>query len=350
MIDWESLQVVRFWPLALALVTAALLFALWFYRRKAIFPDIRLVTATRPAKGWIDRLPVAAGAALLLLLTLAIMEPSVVRVETIDQRARDFLILVDTSRSMRHDTKVRRGDFELNFERRIGAFATAVDDPNTIPYIARYELARESLLSFLSDRRAEDRVGLIYFNDDAHSVSALTSNITFIVDQLGSMDDYVNWGTDIATAMDSGLSLLDRFPDENKRTVILLTDAETRYTQELQQQLARLANANLSFYLLWITTDDSDDSNEDVASFLNLAQSVGNVVTIQDLDSENLQNALLDVSRMEGYGYEEVRRQFVDLSHPILQATRILLILWLTLMATVFHPSINRDAFEERSL
>jgi len=349
LIDWDSFQVARFWPLALALITAALLFALWIYSRKSVFPDIRLVTATRPAKGWIDRLPVTAGAALLLLLTLAIMEASVVRVETIDRRARDFLILVDTSRSMRHDTKVRRGDFDLNFERRVGAFATAVDDPNTIPHIARYELARESLLSFLSDRRAEDRVGLIYFNDDAHSVSALTSNIAFIVDQLASMDDYVNWGTDIATAMDSGLSLLDRFPDENKRTVILLTDAETRYTQELQQQLARLANANLSFYLLWITTDGNDDSNEDVASFVNLAQSIGSVVTIQDLDSENLQNALLDVSRMEGYGYQEVRRQFVDLSQPILQVTRILLVVWLTLMATIFHPSINRETYEERN-
>lgn len=111
-----------------------------------------------------------------------------------------------------------------------------------------YELARESLLGFLADRRAEDRVGLIYFNDDAYTVAALTTNISFVIQQLAAMDDYVNWGTNIAVAMDTGLNLLDRYPDQNKRTLILLTDAETRFTEELEHQLARLA-----FYLLWLT-------------------------------------------------------------------------------------------------
>jgi Mg-chelatase subunit ChlD len=340
LIDWGSIQVDNYWPLFLGLLGAAGLIALWFYRRRRIFPDVDLITATRTKAAFGDRLPVAIGAILLALLVLVMMKPSVVRVETIDQRARDFLILVDTSRSMRHDTRVRRSDFDLRFERRAGAFSTAVDDPGEIPYIARYELARESLMTFLNGRRAEDRVGLIYFNDDAHAVSALTSNIAFVVEQLASMDDYVNWGTDIATALDSALNMLGRYPDQNKRTVILLTDAETRYTKELEQQLARLANANLSFYLLWITTDENGESNEDVASFLSLAKSAGSVVTIEDPDSENLQSALLDVSRMEGYRYQEVRRHFVNLEQPILQATRALFVLWLLLMATIFRPGI----------
>jgi Mg-chelatase subunit ChlD len=338
LIDWGSMQFAHNWPLLLALGTAALLIALWSYRRRRLFPDIHLVTATRARGGLTDRLPMAIGSVLLLLLTIVLLEPSVVRVESIEQRARDFLILVDTSRSMRHDTKVRRDEFDLRFERHVGAFATAVDDPGEIPFIARFELARESLMTFLKGRRAEDRVGLIYFNDDAHSVSALTSNIGFVVEQLASMDDYVNWGTDIATALDSGLNMLDRYPDRNKRTIILLTDAETRYTTELEQQLARLANAGLSFYLLWITADDNTDSSEDVATFLDLARSVGNVVTIDDPDSENLQRALLDVSRMEGYRYRETRREFVDLARPVLTATRILLVIWLLSMATVFRP------------
>lgn len=348
MIDWGSIQVANYWPLLLASISGAGLFALWFYRRKRLFPDVDLLTATRTGIGLGDRLPIATGAVLLLLLMVAMMRPSVVRVETFDQRARDFLILVDTSRSMRHDTKVRRSDFDLHFERRVGAFSTAVDDPREIPYVARYELARESLMTFLSGRRAEDRVGLIYFNDDARSVSALTSNIAFVVEQLASMDDYVNWGTDIAVALDSALNLLDRYPGQNRRTVILLTDAETRYTKELEQQLARLANASLSFYLLWITADENGESNEDVASFLKLAHSAGSVVTIEDPDSNNLQTALLDVARMEGYGYQEIRRHIVDLAQPILQATRWLLIIWLLLMATIFRPGINRDVFEVR--
>lgn len=345
MIDWNSIDVARWWPLWLFAGTAALLFSLWARRRRTLFPDATLLKASRPT-GILDRLPVASGATVLLLLTLVMMEPSAVRVDTIEQRARDFMILVDTSRSMRHDTEVRRDAITLSFERRVGAFSEAVDDPATIPHIARYELARESLLRFLAARRPEDRVGLTYFNDDAYPVSALTSDLSFVVKQLGAMDDYVNWGTDIATAMDSALDLLRRYPGQNRRALILLTDAETRYTKELEQQLARLANDQLSFYLLWIVTDDTDTPREEVSSFLDLARSMGTVVTIEDLDADDLRTAFQDIGRMEAYAYPEIRRTVVELSEPMLQAARMLLIVWLPLMGTVFHPSIDRREFE----
>ena len=32
--------------------------------------------------------------------------------------------------------------------------------------------------------------------------------------------------------MDSSLSLLERYPGDNQRALILMTDAETRYTQD----------------------------------------------------------------------------------------------------------------------
>ncbi len=307
---------------------------------------MRLITATVPANGLFERAPVGLGAVLLILLTLVLAEPSVVRIETIDQRARDFLIVVDTSRSMRHDTEVSRDRFDLNFQRRVGAFATKVDDPRTMPYLARYELARESLLGFLADRSAEDRVGLIYFNDDAYAVAALTSNISFVVQQLAAMDDYVNWGTNIAVAMNTGLNLLDRYPDQNKRAVILLTDAQTRFTEELEHQLARLANDRLSFYLLWITRDENKNSEDAVSSFLNLARSVGTVFTINSLDSGSLQRAFSEIGRLEGYQYQENRRQTHDLSPPIWRAARIFFLLWLTLMATLFHPAVHKRKFE----
>ena len=346
MIDWGTLQFERVWPFWLTLLIAALLLLLWFLRRETQFPDMRLITATVPANGLFERAPVGLGVILLMLLMLVLAEPSVVHIETIDQRARDFLIVVDTSRSMRHDTQVPRDGFSLNFERRAGAFATRVDDLRTMPYVARYELARESLLGFLADRSAQDRVGLIYFNDDAYTVSALTKNISFVVQQLGAMDDYVNWGTNIAVAMDTGLNLLDRYPDQNKRTVILLTDAETRFTQELEHQLARLANDRLAFYLLWITTDENKNSEDAVSAFLNLARSVGTVFTIKSLDSDSLQRAFSDIGRMEGYNYQEKRRQTHELSPAIWRAVRMLFLLWLTLMVTLFHPAVHKKEFE----
>ena len=349
MIQWQSLAFDQTWPAWLLLATGGLLTALWLLRRSSRFPDLGLVVATRRLYGLGDRLVPVTGGMLLLMLVLVMMGPSVVRTETVEQRARDFVILVDTSRSMRHDTTVRRADYELTYTRRVGAFSEAVDDPNSLPFVARFELARESLLQFLEGRRAGDRVALMYFNDDAHPVSALTGNVAFVIDQLATMDDYVNWGTDIAAAMDSSLGLLERYPGDNRRALILMTDAETRYTGELEQQLARAANAGLSFYLLWITTDAGTLATEDAGDFLELAEAIGNVITIENLDPANLQAALLDISRLESYSYEEVRHRTIDLGRPVMQAARILILPWLLLVATMFHPAVHRRLFERQA-
>ena len=344
MIDWQTLQLAQTWPAWLAPPTACVLLLLW-YRRRNVFPDLMLILRTRRGHGLTDRLLPVSGYAILTALIIVMMGPSVVLIERIEQRARDFVILVDTSRSMRHDTAAQRREFELNFRRRVGAFAENVDDPNAIPYVARFELARESLFRFLTSRRAGDRVALIYFNDDSHPVSALTSNIGFVMQQLATMDDYVNWGTNIAAAMDSSLSLLERYPGANKRALILITDAETRYTQDIEQQLARLANAGLAFYLLWITTDTEDLSTEDAHDFLELARSVGSVLTIKDPDPDNMRAALAEISRLEGYRYEELRHRTIDLAQPILQVTRVVMLLWLLAAATIFRPAMSRRIF-----
>ena len=344
MIDWQTLQFAQTWPAWLALPTACVLLLLW-YRRRNVFPDLTLILRTRRGHGLTDRLLPVSGYAILTALIIVMMGPSVVLIERIEQRARDFVILVDTSRSMRHDTAAQRREFELNFRRCVGAFAENVDDPNAIPYVARFELARESLFRFLTSRRAGDRVALIYFNDDSHPVSALTSNIDFVVQQLATMDNYVNWGTDIAAAMNSSLNLLERYPGDNKRALILMTDAETRYTQDLEQQLARLANAGLSFYLLWITTDAEDLSADDAQDFLDLARSIGPVLTIKDPDPDNMQAALAEISRLEGYRYDELRHRTIDLGQPLLRVTRVVLLLWLLAAATIFHPAMSRRSF-----
>lgn len=349
MIDWQTLAFAQTWPAWLAAGLALSFALLWFFRRRSVFPDLGLVLRTRGHGGWPDRLLPAAGIALMGMLLLVLMRPSVVRIETIEQDARDFVILVDTSRSMRHDTDAERAAFDLNFERRVGAFSEAVEDPNELPYVGRFELARESLFRFLADRRAGDRVALVYFNDEPHPVSALTSNIGFVTEQLGTMDDYVNWGTDIASAMNSSLNLLARYPGENRRTMILITDAETRYTEDLERQLTRVASAGLSFYLLWITTDSGDLSTEDAVNFLDFTRSVGTVITIQDPDADNIRAALGQISRLEGYRYEEVRHRTIDLAEPLLEAARIGLLGWLLLAGTIFHPALGRQPFEASS-
>ena len=349
-IDWNSLSFERIWPIWLGIATIIILVGLWFYQHRVHFPDIMLVTNTITKKGLIDRLPTILGSLIMLFLIIVLMEPTVIRTVMVEQNARDFLVIFDTSRSMRHDSTVKREDLELKFERRAGTFSTAVDDPGSLPLLARYELARESLLSFLSQRKAQDRVGMIFFNDNAFTMSAPTANIDFVTEQLASMDEYVNWGTDIALAMETGLNLLDRYPNQNKKAVILLTDAEAAYTKEVEQQLTRLASMGVSFYLLWITTDENDMSNEEVAEFLSFARTVGTVVTIETLDANNLENTLRDIGTLEGYSYQESKRERVDLTGPFLKSAQIFLIVWFFLVATFFHPSTSRNSFNGGNL
>jgi hypothetical protein len=53
MIDWQTLQFEQTWPAWLALPTACLLIALWYLRRRSVFPDLSLITRTRRLNGWL---------------------------------------------------------------------------------------------------------------------------------------------------------------------------------------------------------------------------------------------------------------------------------------------------------
>ena len=69
------------------------------------------------------------------------------------------------------------------------------------------------------------------------------------------------------------------------------------------------------------------------------------MLTIQDPDPDNMHAALAEISRLEGYRYDELRHRTIDLGQPILRVTRIVLLLWLLAAATIFHPAINRRTF-----
>lgn len=336
MIDWTTLDLLRTWPLWLLAAATAALAGAWVFGRAAVFPNLHLLGAG-PGR-WAQRAPLRSGGALLALITLLLLEPSVVLEQRVTKNARDFVLLVDTSRSMRHDTDVRREDVEINFERRADAFLESVADPSRLPMVSRFELARESLYRFLADRRADDRVALLYFNDNVHPVSGLSNDVAFVTEQLGEMDDFVNWGTDIEEAMTVSLDLLERYPGNNRRSLILITDAETRYTEDLTLQFERLRDSNLAFYLLWITADVGQLYSDDATAFLELARTVGKVFTIQNPDANNLQQALRAISSTEAYDYEETNRRTLSLARPLRLAVLIAFLVWLGLAMTSWCP------------
>jgi len=347
--DWSNIQVGKWWPILLGVAAVIVLFLIWYRRRGTLFPDLQLVSVTAPAGGILDRLPIIMGTIVMILLILSLMDISTTSSVTVDKRSRDFLVIVDTSRSMRENTSLLRQQFPPTYERKTGLFSGQVDDPRTIPELARYELARESLIRFKSMLNpVEDRLGLIYFNSNVYLMSGFTSNFNFIEEQLEGMDPYVTFGTNIRWALEQGLNMIERYPSRNRQAVILLTDAEAKSTEHLQLQLDRVGKANVSFYLLWITSDISGEVTAQARDFLRTVRSIGSVYTIADMAEGNLEEAMAEIGKLEDYPVQEVRYERIDLSEYIFSLVRWMLLIWVLLLATIYHPS-RIVAFSGRS-
>ncbi len=326
------------WPLLLLTASFVVLAVAWKRQRGVLFPDISLLQHTAPAHGIADRLPLALGVLIIALLLLSLMDISTTRLIEHDRRARDFLVIVDTSRSMREDTALLRGQFPPTFERRADLYVGQSENPANIPNLGRYEVARESLLQFLMSRSEVDRVGLIYFNSMVYLMSGFTSNFDFIEQQLEGMDPYVTFGTNMRWALEQALNLVERYPGRNRRAIILLTDAEARNTDFLQQQLDRLRRIDIAFYLLWITPNTEDGQSPLSTEFLRTVRTIGSVFTIDDVREGYLDEALAEIAELEDYAYREAGHEQLSLSEIFLKVAQWLFLVWIVMLGTLWLP------------
>ena len=338
--DWSNIQIGNWWPFLLGVTAILVIVAVWYRRKGALFPDIKLLSDTAPARGILDSLPLIVGVLIVILLMIAMMDITTTRSSVVEKTARDFLVIVDTSRSMRENTSILRENYPTTFPRGAGLYSGQVDDPSTIPELARYELSRESLLRFMESLNSnEDRIQLTYFNSQVYLLSGFTTNFNFLRQQLAAMDPYVTYGTNIRWALEQGLDMLERYPSRNRQAVILLTDAEAKNTDDLQEQLYRLGQLDLSFYLLWITSDSTGEVSQQALDFLRSTRSIGTAFTIEDMDEANLDKALAEIGKLESYAYEEFRHEQIDLSEFVFTLARWLMLLWILLIATIYHPA-----------
>ena len=332
------MNVGAWWPLLLLVASFAVLEISWIRQRGTPFPDINLLKHTAKAGGIADRLPLVLGVLISALLLLSLMNISVTRLIELDRRARDFLVIVDTSRSMREDTALLRAQFPPTFARRADLYVGQSENPADIPNLGRYEVARESLLQFLASRSEVDRVGLTYFNSMVYLMSGFTSNFDFIEAQLEGMDSYVTFGTNMRWALEQALNLVERYPGQNRRAIILLTDAEARSTEFLQKQLDRLRRSDIAFYLLWITPNTEDGQSPLSAKFLSTVRLFGSVFTIDDVGEGYLDEALEEIAELEDYAYREARHEQINISEIVLKVAQWLLLVWTVMLGTFWLP------------
>ncbi len=198
------------YPWVLALLALLPVYAVLLGRAGQVstlrFPSVDLIRAIgRPARAASGRLRIFLRLLAAALIVLALAGPRTARERTETQASGvDILLLLDVSWSM-----------------------MAVDMAPPKAHATRFDLAREVLRDFV-ERRPSDRIGLLIFSALPYSVSPLTLEHGWLVQNLerihiGSIQDL---GTGIGDATAAAVKRLTAIPNTKSRIVILLTDGD----------------------------------------------------------------------------------------------------------------------------
>lgn len=357
-INWSSITIVHGWPVLLGLLILLFFVWQWRNRRGNIFPDINLLYRTRTRFGSLaDHLSVVLGVMVIVLLLAVLTLPSIEITRTEERTAREFMILLDTSGSMQGDTRVPRTEAELNYDRplKLGLIPVTGErgkrgagvNPESLPWLARYEVARESIRRFLDQRRFGDRVGVVYFNNTPFVVSIVTRNVAAIKDELKWLDDYVALGTLLHRGLDMATGILESSPSGLKQAMVLISDAEISNFSRIQPELDRLGKLGVSLHLLWLGDEEGLDA--DAQAFLDYVKSMnGNIISLTDLTNETLDAAFEQIDHLESYSYTETERIQMDLSEILLQIAQWSILFWVLLILTIYHPKQKDHYSRER--
>lgn len=352
-IEWSTFTIIYSWPILLGALSLG--FFLWYWKshRGGLFPDFNLVSISRSRMSFIiDHLSIILGSIIILLLLLVMTVPSVMVTRSVERNAREFMILLDSSGSMQGETSVLREDAVLNYDRplKLGmipvtgerAERSADVDPESVPYLARYEVARESIRRFLEQRRFGDRVGLVYFNNTPFVVSIVTQNVTAIREELQWLDDYVALGTLLHRGLEMAINILESSPSGLRQAMILISDAEVSNFERIKEQLERLDELNISLHLLWLGEKQGLDSESE--DFLAHVQGMGgNIVALTDLTGETLDAAFEQIDRLESFAYREDQTRQLDLTGYLLGLVQWLVLIWVLLVLTIYHPNTGQN-------
>ena len=170
------------------------------------FPSVELVRRVgRPARAAAGRLRLFLRLLTAALLIVTLAGPRTAREQTETQASGvDIMLLLDVSWSM-----------------------VALDMARPPERVTRFDIAQSVLRDFVG-RRPSDRIGLIIFSALPYSVSPLTLDHDWLVDNLdrvhiGSIQDL---GTGIGDATASAIKRLAAIKNTKSRILILLTDGD----------------------------------------------------------------------------------------------------------------------------
>ena len=297
-----------------------------------IFPSNKLYSGLRPTlKVRLSRSIILVRIAAISLIVLALCRPQSVIEETkIETEGIDIVLAVDTSTSMLAE------DFTLGRKRE-----------------NRLEVVKDVVKDFISGRHS-DRIGIVAFASKAYTVSPLTLDYDWLMNNLervkiGIIED--------GTAIGSGLSAsLNRLKDTaaKSKVIILLTDGRNNAGRISPLTAAEAANSlNIKVYTIGAGTKGpapypaqdifgnkvyrSVKIDIDDETLKKIAQKTG-AEYFRATDTESLKDIYRQIDELEKTKIEETGyREYKELFHYFLLPGLALLIIEIILSSTILR-------------
>jgi Ca-activated chloride channel family protein len=260
---------------AWALPAALLLLLLWhlFRRRRFVASTtVRWLDPVLARPSPLRRLPAAAVAAALGLVSVALMEPVLPLAEVeVRSQGLDIALVLDLSSSMQEVMGRRRPARTL-------ADLTFTDRDRLTMDTAgrtRLETTKQALRDFIASRR-DDRIGLVVFSDHPYVVSPLTLDYDALLHYVALVDDQILRGEGM-TAIGDGLAAANDLLARQgggagrRKVAVVFTDGEYNVGRDPVDVLADSSAAGYRVHLVGV---DLEEEIKDKPAVRRLIQTV----------------------------------------------------------------------------
>jgi hypothetical protein len=258
-------------PLLLALIPVALVLLFLHERRSGAFGHSQVSTQKNLRSfPLIGRLPVIAFGAVLTLLLVGLARPVVPELKQFQTlETRDIYIAVDISGSMSSEVTDPSQTAYAGSPSTPSATtpSTPADgsstgsDPAPKPKLTRLVVAQKAISTFVPLRKG-DRIGLLYFDDEAYMSWPLTTDPEIILKYNGRTSGYSGGGTNfqgpwkgeqkygpIQTAIDN----FDDIGQAKSKVIVMVTDGDDNIDPErIQNFIEQCKQRNIRIYALGV--------------------------------------------------------------------------------------------------
>ena len=308
-------------PLLLALIPVVLILLFLHERRSKAFGHSQVSTQKNLSSLWfIGRLPLFAFGAVMALLILALARPVVPELKQFQTlETRDIYIAVDISGSMTSEvtdpnqTTFVGGTANNPSNPQTGAgtpadtSSSSGSTPPTPPKLTRLVVAQKAISMFVPMRKG-DRVGLLYFDDEAYMSWPLTTDLDIILKYNQRTSGYSGGGTNfqgpwkgeskygpIQTAIDN----FDDLGQSKSKVIVMVTDGDDSIDPErIQNFIDQCKTRNIRVYALGVGESWQAAAASGGPDLRKLVEGTGGKVMIVG-NVQDMTNGITEINNLE---------------------------------------------------